>query len=120
LYAAQPLLNKGLHPVFIVSAYSQALEDSLKHLDTLSFEVDLDDRENMMKLLRSSLGTKFIRGHIDLFCGLALDATRIVTRDVDGTKDIDIKRYVKIEKVPGADISESCVVPGVVINKGEI
>eukprot|EP00211_Chloroparvula_japonica_P001174 CAMPEP_0119131068 /NCGR_PEP_ID=MMETSP1310-20130426/9367_1 /TAXON_ID=464262 /ORGANISM="Genus nov. species nov., Strain RCC2339" /LENGTH=554 /DNA_ID=CAMNT_0007121621 /DNA_START=78 /DNA_END=1740 /DNA_ORIENTATION=+ len=117
LHLAEPLLKRGIHPIFVVAGYSRALDDIMEHLYKISFEVDLDDRENMMKLLRNTLGTKMVRSHIDLFCGMALDAVRTVTRVVEGKKDIDIKRFVKIEKVPGADISDSCVIPGVVINK---
>jgi len=118
LHNAQPWLLKNLHPNFIVAAFQQALEDSLSHLKTLAFQLDLDNRDNLLKLLRSTLGTKFARSHTDLFCTLALDAVSAVVRDVNGQKDIDIKRYIKVEKIPGGYLEESCVVPGVVINKG--
>jgi len=117
LYSLQGLLMKGLHPTFIVSALNQALEDCIAHLDTLAFELDLNNRNNLIQLLRSTLGTKFVRGHLDLFCGLALDAVSTIVRDNDGRKEIDLKRYVKVEKIPGGYLEESKVIPGVVINK---
>ncbi len=118
LHSAQPWLLKNLHPKFIVAAFQQALEDSLSHLKTLAFQLDLQNRDNLLTLLRSTLGTKFARGHMDLFCNIALDAVSSVVRDNNGQREVDIKRYVKIEKIPGGDLNESCVVPGVVINKG--
>lgn len=117
LHSAQPWLLKNLHPNFIVAAFQQALDDSLNHLKTLAFQLDLENRGNLLNLLRSTLGTKFARGHMDLFCNIALDAVSAVVRDNNGQREVDIKRYVKIEKIPGGDLNESCVVPGVVINK---
>jgi len=40
-----------------------------------------------------------------------------LSKEVDGRKEIDIKRYVKVEKVPGGFLEESQCIPGVVINK---
>ena len=47
-----------------------------------------------------------------MFCmrvqGLALDAVNTVAVDVgDGKRDIDIKKYAKIEKIPGGALEES-------------
>ena len=47
-----------------------------------------------------SLGTKFMKGWNDLACGIALDAVKCVhIDDKGGYKEIDIKRYAKVEKV---------------------
>merc|ERR1719506_457644 len=35
----------------------------------------------------------------------------------DGRKEIDIKRYAKVEKIPGGDLSECAVLDGVILNK---
>ena len=49
---------------------------------------------------------------------LAVRAVRTVENDLGGgMKEIDIKKYAKIEKVPGGAIEESRVLQGVMINK---
>jgi T-complex protein 1 subunit gamma len=53
----------------------------------------------------------------DFACQLALDAVKTVFIDEHGRKEIDIKKYAKIEKVPGGDISDSRVLSGVMLNK---
>jgi T-complex protein 1 subunit gamma len=54
-------------------------------------------------------------------CQLALDAVRTVTVEREGQqRDIDIKRYAKVEKLPGGELSESEVLRGVMINKDVI
>lgn len=50
-------------------------------------------------------------------CSLALDAVNIVCTTVDGKRDIDVKRYARVEKIPGGEIEESCVLSGVMVNK---
>tara|TARA_B110000503_G_C7121974_1_gene402910 strand:- start:873 stop:1004 length:132 start_codon:yes stop_codon:yes gene_type:complete len=31
---------------------------------------------------------------------------------------LDVKRYAKVEKIPGGSLEESCVLDGVMLNKG--
>src|SRR6185295_14034315 len=49
---------------------------------------------------------------------LALKAVRTVTHDVGGgKKEVDIKRYARVEKIPGGEIEDSRVLDGVMLNK---
>ena len=48
---------------------------------------------------------------------MALKAVRMVTVEDTGRKEIDIKRYAKVEKIPGGAIEDSAVLNGVMINK---
>lgn len=51
-------------------------------------------------------------------CSLALQAVRTVSHDVGGgKKEVDIKRYARIEKIPGGEIEDSKVLDGVMLNK---
>ena len=52
----------------------------------------------------------------------ALQAVRIVAMDEtspggNGSKSVDIKRYARVEKVPGGEIEQSTVLRGVMLNK---
>jgi T-complex protein 1 subunit gamma len=53
----------------------------------------------MLKIVKSCVGTKFIRKWSDLACNIALDATATVALEENGRREIDIKRYAKVEKV---------------------
>ena len=48
---------------------------------------------------------------------LALEAVRTVHIEDGGRKEIDIKRYAKVEKIPGGDMEDCRVLKGVMINK---
>jgi T-complex protein 1 subunit gamma len=51
-------------------------------------------------------------------CGLALKAVRTVSLEVGAVKkEVDIKRYARIEKIPGGEIEDSEVLDGVMLNK---
>lgn len=51
-------------------------------------------------------------------CSLALKAVRTVTQDIgNGMKEVDIKRYARVEKIPGGEIEDSRVLDGVMLNK---
>ncbi|KAK8094449.1 chaperonin Cpn60/TCP-1 family [Apiospora hydei] len=40
-----------------------------------------------------------------------------VTWETNGKREVDIKRYARVEKVPGGEIEDSCVLDGVMLNK---
>lgn len=72
----------------------------------------------MHQLISSSIGTKFVSRWSELMCSLALKAVRTVTFEVgNGKREVDIKRYARVEKVPGGEIEDSRVLDGVMLNK---
>lgn len=112
-----PLLERNIHPVVIISAYNKALKEALEIVTNVSVPIDTTDDKEMLALIKTSLGTKFVVRWSDLMCNLALQAVRTVMRDDDGIKTVDIKRYARVEKVPGGEIEKSCVLDGVMVNK---
>jgi T-complex protein 1 subunit gamma len=73
--------------------------------------------DDAQMLIRSSIGTKFVVRWADLMCRLALDAVRTVSADDAGVRTVDIKRYARVEKVPGGEIEDSRILSGVMLNK---
>ncbi len=96
----------------------QARDDALLLLRERSRLVDEGNRAEMLSVVKASIGTKFVSRWSDLMTGLALDAVRTVSViRADGSREIDIKRFVRIEKIPGAEMTDSRVIRGVVLNK---
>src|SRR6056300_263503 len=50
LHLSQPFLEKDIHPTVIVRAYMKALDAALKVIDSISFPVDVEDRDAMLKI----------------------------------------------------------------------
>jgi T-complex protein 1 subunit gamma len=113
-----PHLERHIHPVVIIQAYKRALHDALQIIEDISISIDLNDDEAMHNLIASSIGTKFVSRWSKLMCDLALKAVRTVAKDIGaGKKEVDVKRYARIEKIPGGEIEDSRVLDGVMLNK---
>ncbi|RYP13002.1 hypothetical protein DL765_007089 [Monosporascus sp. GIB2] len=118
LAQALPQLERNIHPVVIISAFKHALKDALDIIDEISLPIDINDDKAMSSLISSSIGTKFVSRWSDLMCSLALNAVRTVTWEANnGKREVDIKRYARVEKVPGGEIEDSRVLDGVMLNK---
>merc|ERR1719453_2382565 len=59
LSVAEPLIDEKLHPTLVVSGYMQALDDSLKMMSELAYQVDTKNREAMREIVGGALDTKF-------------------------------------------------------------
>lgn len=127
-----PLLERHIHPVVIIRAFKGALEEALETIKAISVPVDVSSEKDMLAIIKTSIGTKFVSRWSDLMCRLALDAVKTVAVTAEAEngivgagaggkelniKTIDIKRYARVEKVPGGEIEESRVLKGVMVNK---
>lgn len=110
-------LERDIHPVVIISAYNKALKEALEIIKKISVPIDVNNDEEMLALIKTSIGTKFVVRWSELMCKLALQAVRTVAHEEHGLKTVDIKRYARVEKVPGGEIEESRVLSGVMLNK---
>lgn len=118
LATAEPFLGQNMHPTVIIRAYRQALEDMVTILtDQISVDLNVNNRAKLVQVINSCVDTKFIGRWSELACRIALDAVSTVMLDENGRKEIDIKRYAKVEKIPGGSIEDSTVLKGVMINK---
>lgn len=64
-----------------------------------STPVDVNNRDMMLKIINSAINTKALSRWSTLACNIALDAVRTVELEENGRKEIDIKKYAKVEKV---------------------
>ena len=119
-----PLLERNIHPVVIIKAFSSVLDSALATIESISVPVDVSSEKEMLALIKTSIGTKFSSRWSDLMCSLALKAVRTVAETAEGessssggVKTVDIKRYARVEKIPGGEIEDSKVLNGVMVNK---
>jgi len=127
---AEPLIHDQLHPTVIVQGYNMALQEALAICEKLAKKVDVYDNETMKDLVKSCIGTKFSSRWNDKMVEMALQAVLTVARPkannpsqtsssnpYNHTMEVDIKRYAKVEKIPGGEIDDSIVLKGVMFNK---
>jgi len=138
LILSEQLLRINLHPTVIVSGYNLALQEAMAICDRQALTVDVTDDKRMKQLVQSCIGTKFSSRWNDKMVEMALQAVLTVARDKSSTPaqsaalgappnsasnpynhkvEVDIKRYAKVEKIPGGEITDSTVLKGVMFNK---
>jgi T-complex protein 1 subunit gamma len=141
LAQALPQLQRNIHPVVIISAFKRSLADALEIVQDISRPVNISDDKAMAEIIQSSIGTKTISRYSELMCSLALRAVRTVSQDQSFASnvhlsngfnpntsskkpeaapkphEVDIKRYARVEKIPGGEIEASRVLDGVMLNK---
>uniref|UniRef100_A0A0L8H726 T-complex protein 1 subunit gamma n=1 Tax=Octopus bimaculoides TaxID=37653 RepID=A0A0L8H726_OCTBM len=118
LNVASPFLGEQMHPTVIISAFRRALDDILEIMKAkIGVPVDVNNDAELLKIIKSCIGTKFMKQWSELACKMALTATKIVLVEEKGKKEIDIKNFAKVEKIPGGCIEDSCVLQGILLNK---
>jgi len=116
---ARPFIEKEIHPTVIVQSYYKALEDAVKFIEEAAIPIDLNDDFDVKKALVSCVGTKFAARWGSLVIDLALHACRTIMKGVTNVAklNLEIKRYAKVEKIPGGMIDECKVLDGCMMNK---
>ncbi|PPQ82047.1 hypothetical protein CVT25_014620 [Psilocybe cyanescens] len=111
-------LERDIHPVVIISAYNKMLAEALSIIQRISVPFDTAADAQVLSLIKTSTGTKFVARWSDMMCKFALQAVRSVAAGhTGGQTSIDIKRYVRVEKIPIGEIEASRVLSGVLLNK---
>ena len=57
---AEELLDRGIHPIRIADGYESAMRIAIDKLEAISdsFEIDVNDTKNLVKVARTTLGSK--------------------------------------------------------------
>lgn len=118
LAETEQFLSQKIHPTLLVQGYFMALEDSMAILESMCISLDLNDNAKLTEVVAASLATKFSSEWGGIVTKIALKAAKTVLEELEeGRRSVDIKRYVRVEKIPGGLASDCVVIPGVVINK---
>lgn len=116
LEKAADLIDKGIHPIRIADGYDQACELAVAHLDAISDEIPFsrDNIDNLLKVAKTSLGSKIVSKAHDQFSKIAVDAVMSVA-DLE-RKDVDFE-LIKVDGKSGGSLEDSLLVKGVIIDK---
>lgn len=114
---AEPLLERNFHPTVIVSGYGKALQCCLETLKKISKVTDVNNTHDLKELVTAAIGTKFSGRWGDMLVDMAIDAVRKVVVKRGDYTEVDVKRYVRIEKIPGGELGDCKVLDGVMFNK---
>ncbi|CAI4224134.1 unnamed protein product [Auanema sp. JU1783] len=110
LKEAEKLVNQRIHPQTIISGYRRALKIAQEALKKSSNPSGSNLREDLLKIAKTTLGSKILSQHNDHFAALAVDA---VLR-LKGSGNLDAIQIIK--KLGGA-MNESYLDDGFLLEK---
>jgi thermosome len=117
LEKAEDLINKHVHPSVIVDGYDAASEQALKLLQRIAVKVNLEDKELLIKIARTSMYSKLVSEDSPILSQIAVDATRQVeVRVDDGSLSVDLDN-IKVEKKAGGSIHDTKLIKGIILDK---
>ena len=95
LAKAEELINKDVHPSVIVDGYTAASEQALKILQKLAVKVDVNDKQQLQKIARTSMDSKLVSDDSPSLSQIVVDSTKQVAEkigDHEGLK-VDLRQY---------------------------
>ena len=116
LEQAADLIDKGIHPIRIADGYDQACEVAVAQLDQVSDTIPFsrDQQENLVKVAKTSIGSKIVSKAHDQFAKIAVDAVLSVA-DLE-RKDVDFE-LIKVDGKVGGALEDTLLVKGVIVDK---
>ena len=116
LKKAGELLDQNIHPSVIIAGYQKASEKALETLEGVAIDVDMDDRETLMKLANTSIRSKAVASARVHLSGIVIDAIKLITEERDGRVIADVEN-VQIVKKEGKSLEETELVRGIIVDK---
>jgi chaperonin GroEL (HSP60 family) len=80
LAGAEELITKDVHPSVVVDGYNAAADQALKLLEKIAINVDVADREMLLKITRTSMDSKLVSDDSPILAQIVVDATKQVQR----------------------------------------
>lgn len=116
LEQAETLLDRGIHPIRIADGYERACAIAVTALEKVADRVDfsLEDRGELIKVAKTSLGSKIVSKASDLFANIAVDSVLSVA-DLE-RRDVDFE-LIKVDGKIGGSMEDTTLVHGVVVDK---
>merc|ERR1711931_516320 len=113
---AEALLDRGIHPIRIADGYEKAAQIATAQLDKISesFSVDALNRESLIEVAMTTLGSKIVNRCHRQLAEIAVDAVLAVA-DLD-RRDVDFE-LIKMQTKEGGELSDTMLIKGVVVDK---
>jgi len=111
LKVAEDLIEMDVHPTVIARGYRLALERAEEALQDLVHKIDTEDEDLLRKVAETAMTGKGAEDAKDKLAFLAVQAVKAVAEEGE---EIDIDS-IKIEKMRGGEIRDSCLIQGMVL-----
>ena len=119
LEQAEILLDEGIHPTIIIDGFKKALDfinETIPSIQGLVYPVDLNNRDDMVKVVANALSSKVVAEARDYLAKVAVDAAYTAVDVVNGKYNLDLD-WIKVEKKKGQSLFETQLIQGIVLDK---
>ena len=117
LERAEELIEKGVHPMVIISGYGKAASQAQRMLRDISVDVKPGDRITLTKIARTSMASKLVSNDSAALGALVVDALlQVAARTPAGTFKVDLDD-LKVEKKVGGSLKDTSLIRGVILDK---
>jgi thermosome len=116
LKKAKDLLEDNIHPSIIIGGYQKASEKAIETLEKVSMDVDLEDRDTLMKISNTSMRSKAVSASRDHLSNIVIDAIKQVIEKRDSRIIADVDN-VQIVKKEGQSLEATELIQGIIVDK---
>jgi thermosome len=115
---AEDLITKDVHPTIIVDGYRKSATKAIEILNSISQKIDPNDKEQLIRIARTSMQTKLISREADAVAQIVVNSVlQVSEQNPDGNGyrvDLD---DVKVEKKAGGSLADTKMIKGIVLDK---
>jgi len=113
---AEQLISKDVHPTIIVDGYRKSATKVIEILNNMAQKVSNNDKEQLIKIARTSMQTKLVSKDSEALSELVVNAILQVSEQSDSGFKVDIDD-VKVEKKAGGSLRDTRMIRGIVLDK---
>jgi archaeal chaperonin len=116
LEKAEQLIAKDVHPTIIVDGYRKSAAKVIEILNNMAQKVSNNDKEQLMKIAKTSMQTKLVSKDSEVLSELVVNAILQVSEQSDSGFRVDIDD-IKVEKKAGGSLRDTKMIKGIVLDK---
>ena len=113
---AEELLEKGVHPTAISNGYRKASQEALRLLEKISRPISKNDTSTLKAIAITSMTGKSSETNADFLADLTVKAVKMISEG-SGKQIVVDRDNIKIQKKQGVSISDTELVPGIIMDK---
>ena len=119
LVKAQNLIEQEVHPTVIVSGFRQAAAKAQEILEGKTETVGLEDRNLLLRIAETAMGTKAVMAHRAFLADIAYRAVKAVAQEREAGWYVD-EDDIQVVKKAGGDPTDTELVEGIVLDKERV
>ncbi|MEM0164074.1 MAG: thermosome subunit beta [Thermoplasmata archaeon] len=116
LKQAESLLEQNVHPTVITGGYRLASERAEEILENISEKISIDNKEVLLKIGKTALGSKGASMSKDLLASISVDAVSKIIEKVNGKVYADLDN-IQVIKKQGGSIDDTQLIDGIIVDK---